>query len=525
MPALPARLQISVAQGASGTGYQDKRPYDTHIVAMGEAGFEIQWPEGFSPDPGESFPAEGSVSALDGVLQVGFETQSKFEFAVQLCFQETVAPPIALSPQKSVDGDSLGEPTTESRTLYLSTSDRQAVHDLLTLVRKDQHISLCAGVDVEARDRDRGLGQVQLAPCTLPELSWDDLDISCSFLGRVFKAPLCITGMTGGLEKGALINRNLAMVAQAMGIPMGVGSQRIALDHPEHADIFNVKKDAPQVFLIGNLGIAQLVGVPIHVALERAQKAVAMIDADALAIHANVLQEAVQVEGDRNFRGVYRCLETLVARLGVPVILKEVGVGVDPETAHRLMDLGIAAIDVGGKGGTSWSYIEGLRSRDPSGLQLGETYRNFGIPTGIALKLVADRRRRQKSPTALIATGGLRDGLAVAKCLGLGADLCGIGLPLLKAALVSAEAVQETLEFFIHGLKTAMLTTGSPTVAHLASRIRLGKSYRDQLEQWTQETDGSLPDDPPARQQSVQMKAGSVTRAARDQHQPEYRFP
>ena len=460
------------------------------LVALGEKGFEVELPQGvsgpvwgISADPTVSPMGHGSVPAGDltspgeynqlaprATLRVAFESQKKFDFSV-------VAMP-------SVSAH-IPEQSAETRRVYLATDDREAMHDLLTLIRKEQHITLCATTDVEAKDRDRGLEHVYLVPCTLPEISWDEISIKREFLGRTFSAPLCITGMTGGLEKGATINRNLAVVAEKLGLPMGVGSQRIALEHPEHAAIFNVKKDAPGVFLIGNLGIAQLVGVSVDKACDQARKAVDMIEADALAIHANVLQEAVQVEGDRHFRGVYSCLEALIPKLGVPVILKEVGVGVDLETARRLMDLGVAAIDVGGKGGTSWSYIEGLRSQNPHTRQLGQTFRDFGIPTGVALTLIDRERRRRQSSVALVATGGIRNGMQVAQCVGLGADLCGIGLPLLKAALVGAEAVQETLEALIHGLKTTMLVTASRNLDQLKTRVRLGRPLVEELSCWT----------------------------------------
>lgn len=360
--------------------------------------------------------------------------------------------------------------------------------DLLTLIRKNQHISLCSTVDVEAKDRNTGFSEVVLKPQALPELDWHELDTTTEFLGHRFAYPILITGMTGGLEQGASINRHLALAAQALRIPMGVGSQRVALDNPEHSAIFCVKKFAPKVFLIGNLGIAQIAHVSPETALDLCRRAVKMIDADALALHANVLQEAVQIEGDRNFRGVLRNIEFVTARLGVPVILKEVGVGLDLETGLRLGEAGIAALDVGGKGGTSWSYIEGLRTSEPLVRQVAEVYRDWGIPTAVALY---EMSRHLSRPIPLIATGGMRDGYMIAKGVALGATLCGVGLPLLKAALKSTEEVAYTVETLVHGLKTAMIATGSASLKDLKKPLRLSKTFLDLVDLWGSHDDVS----------------------------------
>lgn len=362
--------------------------------------------------------------------------------------------------------------------------ETQKLGDLLTLVRKNQHISLCSSVDVEAKDRFTGFSEVILKPQALPELDWEELNTKTSFLGHHFSYPIMITGMTGGLERGATINRNLALAAQALGIPMGVGSQRVALDNPEHSAIFSVKKFAPHVFLIGNLGIAQIAHLSPQKALDLCLRAADMIDADALALHANVLQEAVQIEGDRNFRGVLQNIEFITARLGIPVILKEVGVGLDGATGLRLREIGVAALDVGGKGGTSWSYIEGLRTSEPLVRQVAEVYRDWGIPTAVALFELSRLFSVSPTPMPLIATGGMRDGLMIAKGVALGATLCGVGLPLLKAALKSTEDVIYTVDTLVHGLKTAMIATGSETLRDLKKPLRISRAFKDLVDLW-----------------------------------------
>ncbi len=356
--------------------------------------------------------------------------------------------------------------------------DLRELDNLLTLVRKGQHIAICESMDVEAKDRFTGFSEVILRPSALPELAWDDLRTETRFLGRAFPLPLLITGMTGGLLRGAEINARLAAAAQHFGIPMGVGSQRIALEHPEHASIFAVKREAPKVFLIGNLGIGQLRS-PTY--LDDCKRAVAMIDADALAIHLNVLQEIVQVEGDRDFRGLTDRIGEVARKLGVPVLVKEVGGGLDPLSAARLLECGVSAVDVGGKGGTSWSYIEGLRAQSAATRAVAETFRDFGLPTALAVSAL----HRRLPKLELAATGGVRDGLAVAKAVGLGARVAGVGLPIFRAALASEEAPFAVLETLAQGLKTAMLASGARNLESLKARVRPTRRFEEMLSDFT----------------------------------------
>jgi isopentenyl-diphosphate delta-isomerase len=349
----------------------------------------------------------------------------------------------------------------------LEAEQLRRLHDLLGQIRKDQHIEICRREDVEASDRLTGFERLHFLPEALPLVDPSELNTSVEFLGQRFRYPMLITGMTGGIQKGIDINRRLARAAQAFGIPMGVGSQRIALENPEYAAIFKVKNAAPGLFLIGNIGMAQLARSD---ALDLCRRAVDMIDADALAIHFNVVQECIQVEGDRQFKGLLQQLEHLCHHLPVPVIAKEVGSGISPTSALRLRDLGVAAIDIGGRGGTSWAHIEGLRSGSALVRDLGQSFRNWGAPTAYSLSAV----QRSLPGYPLIATGGVRDGLTVAKAVGLGARMVGIGLPLLRAALEGENGPEDVLNGFARGLELTMLATGVSQLGGLRERLTLG---------------------------------------------------
>ena len=441
-PWVTLRLPLPVVDSACGTGFVEALSADALLISFTD-----------------------SAAAPSGQLVVALSASQTFSLLGRAC--TAVA-----------DGAALGTPSgpamLQHRVEIDDPSQRLILADLLTLIRKSQHIQICATTDVEASDRYTGFSDVCLRPQALPELAWRDLDTTRPFLGGTFALPLLITGMTGGLSEGAEINLRLARAAAAAGIPMGVGSQRVALDNPEHAPIFAVKKAVPGLFLIGNIGIAQL---RRHNALEQCQRAVAMINADALAVHVNVLQEVVQVEGDRDFRGIFTKIAEVNQRLGVPMLVKEVGAGMDLATASRLLEAGVAAVDCGGKGGTSWSFIEGERTDARITRSVAATFRDWGIPTAVALAIL--RRGLPRLP--LVATGGIRDGLEVAKAVALGADLCGIGLPLLRAALASEDAVHEVLQTLAQGLKTAMICSGARTLDDLPGRLHQSRAFDEQL--------------------------------------------
>lgn len=358
-------------------------------------------------------------------------------------------------------------------------SEALRLNDLLTLLRKSQHINICNNEDVEAKDKYTGFSDVRLMPCALPDFDFDDIDTKTEFLGRTFDWPLLITGMTGGLEQGATINLRLARAASRFRIPMGVGSQRIALENSDYEQIFAVKEAVPDIFLIGNIGMAQLREKnPVAIC----QRAVKMIEADALAIHLNLLQELIQVEGDRHFRGIAAVIADIAAGLDVPLIVKEVGCGIDPATARTLLNAGVAAIDCGGKGGTSWSFIEGLRAQSKITRNLGATFRDWGIPTAVSTILL----RRTFPDAKIIATGGIRDGITAASAVAVGATMAGVGLPLLRAAVKSEDAVSEVLAELTSGLRIAMAASGARTLKDLRERARLKNALKEQLSEFSQ---------------------------------------
>lgn len=428
------------------------------VTAIGPEGFRIRLIA--SPDRAAQL-AEGGAGAIDFLTIVLADGRTFQLTASVVAARALITEGAVVVRARAVGPDAAG-----------------VLSNLLTMLRKAQHIDICATTDVEAKDRFTGFSEIILRARALPELALDELDTRTNFLGRSFPLPLMITGMTGGVARGTEINRRLAAAAAHFGIPMGVGSQRIALEHPEHAAIFRVKRAVPKLFLIGNLGIGQL---KAQTALDQCQRAVDMIDADALAIHVNVLQEAIQVEGDRDFRGLIDAIAHVASRLSVPLLVKEVGVGIDPLSATRLAAAGVRAIDVGGKGGTSWSYIEGARSSSQVTAAVADTFRDFGIPTAISLCALS-----QALPNLdLAATGGVRDGLTVAKAVGLGAKLTGIGLPLFRAALAGEEAPYSVLETFVKGLRTAMIVSGSRTLADLRHAARPTKRFTELMAEHT----------------------------------------
>lgn len=423
----------------------------------------LEWIKLYQPLPvrlgslnGEMIELSGRGMLLTGVSKVSLNSLRKSPFLLLVQrLQESFS--FEIDPSQIIDDE------TKGLIILFSQPQKQLADKLLGQIRKNQHIDLCHHVDVESTDKNNGLGNVELSPCAAPEINWEELDTSQNFLGKQFSMPVLITGMTGGVEKGTKINQFLAREAAEWGIPMGVGSQRIALESPEYADIFQVKREVPEVFLIGNIGASQLLSESDPVSY--CQRAVEMIDADAMAIHLNVLQECIQPEGDRLFKGVVDRVHEVSSKLHVPIVIKEVGAGMDVSSAKLLVSAGARGIDVGGKGGTSWGYIEGLRSSDPETQRTAELFRDWGLATGTSLKALAASGLTRKAE--LIATGGIRDGLDVAKVCALGAKMAGIGLPLLRAALVSQEEVHRELSFINRSLRIAMLITGSRTVADL----------------------------------------------------------
>ena len=331
--------------------------------------------------------------------------------------------------------------------------------------RKLDHIEISLEQDVSMGRNPTGFERWRFAHEALPELRPEDVDLSTAFLGHALGAPLLISSMTGGPERGETINRNLGLAAQALGLAMGVGSQRIIFERPEALRSFAVVREvAPDVALFGNIGAVQL---NYGFDAARCAEAVRMIGADGLYLHLNALQEVVQPGGDTDFRGVLAKIADVAGQAGFPVLVKEVGCGISGATARRLADAGVAAIDVSGAGGTSWSKIEAARASDPAQRSLGEVFGDWGIPTTECL--LACRAALPAMP--LVASGGVRTGLDVAKALALGADVVAIAMPLLGPATRSAEETERALRQILAELRTAMFLLGVKDVATLkASR-------------------------------------------------------
>lgn len=328
--------------------------------------------------------------------------------------------------------------------------------------RKLKHIEACLHYPVQYETRTTGFEHVDLPYCALPETELEHIDTRTTFLGKELQAPVLIGAMTGGAEKAALINHHLASAAQQLGIGMMLGSQRVMLVNPAAVPSFQVRDVAPDILLIGNLGVAQL--NKGYGAAEIA-RAIQLVKADALALHANPLQEALQLEGDGDFRAIIAKIPDLCQALAYPLILKEVGHGLSVEVAAKLEHSGLAALDVAGAGGTSWAKVELLVRQGkiyPEQLELAE----WGIPTARALRDI-----HQHMPAMpLIASGGVRTGLQAAKALAMGAQVVALARPLLEPALQSSQAVVSYLEKFIHELRIAMHCTGAKNVATLAQR-------------------------------------------------------
>jgi isopentenyl-diphosphate delta-isomerase len=331
--------------------------------------------------------------------------------------------------------------------------------------RKLTHLRASLESDVSFPHLTTGLGRFRFHHQALPELDWVDVDPKCTFLGHSLHAPLLISSMTGGAERsGGLspreINLRLARAAQEFGLALGIGSQRAALEHPGLAHTYQVRHVAPDILLLANLGAVQL---NYGYGVAECQRAVDMIEADALILHLNPLQEYFQPHGNLNFSGLLGRIEALCRNLDVPVIAKEVGWGISCRVAKELAEAGISAIDVAGAGGTSWIEVEGQLTPDPVKRSVATTFADWGIPTAEALVTV----RSALPHTPLIASGGIRSGLDVAKSVALGAQLAGIAGPLLTVAHDSLRRLRSLIDQILQELKLAMFATGSRTLCEL----------------------------------------------------------
>ncbi|WP_457554618.1 type 2 isopentenyl-diphosphate Delta-isomerase [Candidatus Pyrohabitans sp.] len=335
--------------------------------------------------------------------------------------------------------------------------------------RKLDHIRICLSEEVEAGAS--GFEDVVLIHSALPEVDLEKVRLETRFLGRRIAMPVFIAAMTGGHEEARKINENLALAAQELDIPLGVGSQRAAIEDERLADTFSVaRKVAPEAYLIANLGAVQF---SKGYSVKHAEKAIDMISADAIALHLNPLQEACQKEGDTSFEGAGEAIAELCEALDVPVIVKETGAGIAAEEAALLQEAGVSAIDVGGAGGTSFALVESYR-----GGELGRRFASWGIPTAVS---VVECSTSVDVP--VFATGGVRSGVDVAKAIALGASACGIALPLLRHAVRDSESVVRALRRVECELRVAAFLTGSRSVEELsrARHVILGRT-REWLE-------------------------------------------
>ncbi len=325
--------------------------------------------------------------------------------------------------------------------------------------RKFEHIRINLEEDVQS-GLSTGLENYRFIHQALPELEIADIDLSQSVFGKKQKVPVLVSSMTGGTEEAAKLNRILAEAAQEVGLAMGVGSQRAAIKDPTLVSTFQVRKFAPDILLFANLGAVQL---NYGYGIEECQKAVEMIKADALILHLNPLQEALQPEGDTNFSHLAEKIAQIKQKLTVPLIVKEVGWGISEQTARLLLDTGVDAIDVAGAGGTSWSQVEMYRIKDPYKAQSAGVFSDWGIPTAQSILNV----RKVAPNMPVFASGGLRNGVDIAKCLALGACMGGMAGVFLKAANHSLETAVATMQMIVDQVQIAMFASGAKNLKTL----------------------------------------------------------
>jgi len=338
------------------------------------------------------------------------------------------------------------------KRVFLNVVFNDSIMKTETSDRKMEHIRICLEKPVEF-EKSNGFERYAFSHNALPELDWDEIDTSTEFLGKNFSAPIFIEAMTGGTDEARAINQNLAKAAEELGLGMGVGSQRAAIEDEQKIHTYDVRNVAPNILLLANIGAAQIA----EYGPDNIRKVVDMIKADGLAVHLNTAQELFQAKGHRDWRNVIRDIKSL-SLLGFPVIAKEVGCGISADTAKRLEEAGVSAIDVAGAGGTSWVKVESYNH----GSGIAKEFCEWGIPTAESL-----RQCREAVATPLISSGGIRTGVEMAKSIAMGASLAGMALPLLKPATESHEAVKLKLEQVITELKSTMLLVGARNIEEL----------------------------------------------------------
>ncbi len=344
--------------------------------------------------------------------------------------------------------------------------ERQPELGGLTGQRKTEHVRICLEEPVNGIGITTGLERYRFVHQALPDIDYRDIDLATAWLGKPVRTPLLISSMTGGSSHTASINRRLAVVAEARGWAMGVGSVRAAVENPGVADTFQMRDLAPTIPMFANLGAVQL---NMGMGADECRRAVELVQADGLILHLNALQEVFQPEGDLNFAGLLHRIEEVCRALEVPVGVKEVGWGIAADTAKQLAEVGVAFIDVAGAGGTSWSQVEKMRLPDPIRRQAAEAFADWGIPTAESVRQV----RAALPDHMVVASGGLRTGVDAAKALALGANAAGFGRSLLAAAADSETAVDAVLAQVETELRIAMFGIGARTIEQLRMTERL----------------------------------------------------
>lgn len=330
--------------------------------------------------------------------------------------------------------------------------------------RKKDHLKFALS-DI-AQVGNSGFGKYRFTHNALPEINFDEIETSTTFLAKKVNFPFFISCMTGGIAEGKKINCNLATAAQKYNIAMGVGSQRIAVEHPELENLFTAREFAPDIPLMANIGLVQL---NYGFGLKEFQKCVDMIQADSLVVHINPIQEIIQPDGDRNWHGLIRKLEKVIKGISVPVIAKEVGFGLSGNVVKRLYNIGVRFFDTAGWGGTNWALVEGLRGKADK--NLGDLFSQWGIPTTKSIKMCAGFNKslftKHLPPITVLGSGGVRTGLDIAKAISLGADLVGVASPFAKAARISSDEVEKLIQRYALELKVAMFGVGVRTISEL----------------------------------------------------------
>lgn len=329
--------------------------------------------------------------------------------------------------------------------------------------RKKEGIVIPLTRNVQAKESSTYLEYVKLIHNALPEIDFDAVETNQKFLSHRFKAPIIIDSMTGGTPEATKINSRLSLAAEKFGLGMGLGSQRAGLLSSELAETYSIaRSNAPNAFLVANIGGAQL---SKGLKIKEIKNMIEMIEADALVVHLNPLQELIQPEGEPKYEGVLSKIKEICTYFDIPIIVKEVGAGISMEVANRLQSAGVSAINVAGSGGTSWAGVEKLRAEtahDSNKINLGELFWDWGIPTAVSLIEV---RKSVKIP--VIASGGIRNGLEIAKCIALGANMCGMAFPFLRHASKSLEGLYEFTNRTLIELRGAMFLVGSKNINQL----------------------------------------------------------